>query len=312
MFQSKKRRSAILVIFRLSTFLIALLCGATAFGEGNREAAPSAVTPTGAPVVRAFVSILPQVYFVRTIGGSRVSVQSMVPPGVEPETYDPTPRQMTQLSQAKVFFAVGLPFEATLIPKIRSSMKSVLVVDTQANVPTRTFSQHTTGSTAGEAGTDPHIWLSPQLVKMQGATIEKALAKIDPAGAADYAAGLAKLDSEMDALHAEISSSLSGLNGRSFFVFHPAFGYFADEFGLKQVSIEVEGKSPGPQQLASLIDEAKKLKVRMIFVEPEFDQSRAKVIADTVGAKVVVIDPLAEDYVANLTEVAKQIKAAIE
>jgi zinc transport system substrate-binding protein len=279
-------------------------------GEGQGGAALNAPSGSG-PAVRAFVSIPPQVYFVKVIGGSRVEVQSMVPAGVEPETYDPTPRQIALLSQSHLYFAVGLPFETVLIPKIRSSMKGVTVVDTQADVRLRTFAQHTLNSSA-EVGSDPHIWLSPELVKIQGAAIEKALATADPAGAADYEAGLAKLDVQMDALHKEIAASLTGLQGRSFLVFHPAFGYFADEFGLKQVSIEVEGKAPGPRQLADLIALARKLQVKMIFVEPQFDQSRAQVVADSIGAKVVTIDPLAEDYVSNLTEVAKQIRAALQ
>ena len=142
--------------------------------------------------------------------------------------------------------------------------------------------------------------------------LEEALAAADPAYAAEYVAGLKRLDGQMNALHRQIAGTLAGLSGRSFLVFHPAFGYFADEFGLKQISIESEGKAPGPKQLAGLIAEAKRLQVKMVFVEPQFDQSRAKVIADSIGARVVTIDPLAEDYVANLESVARQIKAALE
>ncbi|HUX22891.1 MAG TPA: zinc ABC transporter substrate-binding protein [Spirochaetia bacterium] len=303
----KLRQPLIVLLFALFACPVLFAGGQ---GEGQGSAAANAPSGT-APAVRAFVSIPPQIYFVKEIGGSRVEVQSMVPAGVEPETYDPTPRQIALLSQSRLYFAVGLPFETVLIPKIRSSMKGVTIVDTQAGVPLRSFAQHTVNSSA-EVGTDPHIWLSPELVKIQGAAIEAALVEADPAGAADYESGLAKLDAQMDSLHKEIAASLAGLQGRSFLVFHPAFGYFADEFGLKQVSIEVEGKSPGPRQLADLIALARKLGVKMIFVEPQFDQSRAQVVADSIKARVVTIDPLAEDYVSNLTEVAKQIRAALQ
>lgn len=278
-------------------------------GQPTETAKPA---PNGLPVVKAFVSILPQVYFVKTIGADRVEVHALVPPGVEPETYDPTPRQLSMLSQARLYFAIGLPFEAPLVPKIRSVMKGVTVIDTQAGVPLRSFAQNSAGARAGRGGMDPHIWLAPLLVKIQGATIERALIAADPAGAHQYEAGLAKLDDQMDQLHRTIAATLAGLTGRSFFVFHPAFGYFAQEFGLKQVSIEEEGKSPGPRELVELIARAKKLDAKVIFVEPQFDQSRAEVIADSIGARVVTINPLAEDYVANLETVATRIKAALQ
>jgi len=295
-----------------SLIFLALLVCLPVFAGGQSETQGSAGQTGAAPTLRVFVSIPPQVYFLKTIGGARVSVQTMVPPGVEPATYDPTPRQIADLSNSQLYFAIGLPFEKTLIPKIKSTMPAVTVVDTQAGVPLRSFAQNTSGSAAAEQGTDPHIWLAPELVKIQGATIERALVAADPAGGAVYKAGLAKLDAQMDSLHAEIAASLSGEKGKSFLVFHPAFGYFADEFGLKQVSIEVEGKAPGPKQLANLIAEAKRLKVKTVFVEPQFDQSRAKVVADSIGARVVVINPLAEDYVKNLTEVAREIRTALE
>lgn len=299
----------------VSIVALTLLVACSSVFAGGQAQSPSGgatSAPTGAGALPVFVSIDPQIYFVKTIGGDHVSVHALVPPGVEPESYDPTPRQMAMLSQARIYFAIGLPFETVLIPKIESSMKNITVVETQAHVPLRTFSQHLVGNSAPLRGTDPHIWLAPELVKIQGAAVERALAAADPANAASYAAGLQKLDDQMNALHRRIASTLAGLSRRSFFVFHPAFGYFADEFGLKQVSIEAEGKEPGPKQLAALISEAEKLHVKTIFVEPQFDESRAKVVADSVGASVVQIDPLAEDYVANLESVAGEIKAALE
>lgn len=296
----------------IELIFLALFVCLPVFAGGQSESQGGTGKTGATSTLRAFVSIPPQLYFVKTIGGSRVSVQTMVPPGMEPETYDPTPRQIADLSNSQLYFSIGLPFETTLIPKIKSSMPSVKVVDTQAGVPLRSFAQNISGSAPAEKGTDPHIWLAPELVKIQGATIERALAAADPAGAAVYKAGLAKLDAQMSSLHAKIAASLAGEKGGSFLVFHPAFGYFADEFGLKQVSIEVEGKAPGPKQLANLIAEAKRLKVKMVFVEPQFDQSRAKVVAESIGARVVTLDPLAEDYVKNLTEVAQEIRTALE
>lgn len=303
--------------FVIAVFLSLVGACSLAFAGGQQQSAPSTggVSASAPPVgtkLAVFVSIDPQVYFVQEIAGDLVSVHALVPPGVEPESYDPTPRQMAMLSQAQLYFAIGLPFETVLVPKIESSMKNITVVKTQAGVPLRTFSQHLAGSAVPPGGTDPHIWLAPELVKTQGKTIEEALAAADPAHAAEYVAGLKRLDGQMNALHRQIAGTLAGLSGRSFLVFHPAFGYFADEFGLKQISIESEGKAPGPKQLAGLIAEAKRLQVKMVFVEPQFDQSRAKVIADSIGARVVTIDPLAEDYVANLESVARQIKAALE
>lgn len=257
---------------------------------------------SGKPVV--FVSLLPQKYLVQRIADDHVDVRVLVPPGREPHTFEPTPKQMNQLSRARAFFTAGVPFEATLLPKLRSAGQLRIVDTTEgiARIPS---------TDEDEAGLDPHTWMSPRLAKVQARNICAALVELDPAHGTDYERNRRQVDADLDALDARIAEALAPLRGRTFFTFHPAFGYLARDYGLKQEAVEVGGKTPGPRQVKELIDRARREGVRVIFVEPQFSQQAAKAIAQQIGGVVVSIDPLAEDYIANLEAVARRIRDAL-
>jgi len=245
-----------------------------------------------------FTSILPQVYFVERVGGNRVAVQALVTPGSSPATYEPAPRQMAVLSEATVFFRIGVPFENTFIPKIEETTKGLRIVDTRRGIVIR--------------GNDPHIWLSPQLVKVQARTIADALIEIDPAGQATYERNLAAFLKDLDALDATITAVLAPVKGKTLMVFHPAWGYFADAYGLKQESVEVEGKDPSGRQLARIIEMAKGKGVCAVFVQPQFSMGPTNRISEVINGAVVPIDPLAKDYLGNLERVAAAVRDALE
>lgn len=290
--------------------------------------------------VEVFVSILPQKYFVERVGGDLVKIAVLVGPGQSPATYEPTPRQMSQLSEAKIFFSIGVPFEVSLLPKIESTFKSLTVIDTRKGVKLRKMAEeHNHDSEAEhrhedqhsersghrdrhdaaaenehhhEAGTpDPHIWLDPVLVKTQAENICDALSKIDPEHAELYHKNLKDFQNDLDQINAKIAQALAPLKGKVIFVFHPAYGYFADRYGLEQKAVETGGKEPSARQLAALIDKAKRAKVKVIFVQPQFDRKNARVIATAIGGAVVPLDPLSPDYLKNLELMASRVRSAL-
>lgn len=251
-----------------------------------------------------FVSLLPQKFLVQRIADDHVEVEVLVPPGREPHTFDPTPKQMVHLSKARAFFTVGIPFEKTLIPKLGSA-EQLRIVDTTrgiARIPS---------TDADEPGLDPHTWMSPRLAKVQADRICEALAELDPAHATDYERNRLRLDADLDALGAKLAKALGPLKGKTFFTFHPAFGYLARDYGLEQESVEIAGKAPGPRHVKELIDRARREGVRVVFVEPQFSQQAATEIARQIGGVVVSLDPLSEDYIANLEEIAREIHDAL-
>jgi zinc transport system substrate-binding protein len=268
-------------------------------------------------VETVFVSIAPQEYFVERIGGERVNVQALVKPGSSPATYSPSPKQVVELGKASLYFRIGVPFEMAFLPKISGAYPDLKVVDTSEGIDLRTMEtsphDHEGDSHHHEAGAkDPHIWLNPRLVKVQARTIAAALIQADPAGKAVYEANLAGFLADLDVLDAHLTDALAPLCGKTFMVFHPAWGYFADAYGLKQVSVEVEGKDPSAQQLTRIVERARTDRVQAIFVQPQFSTASARAIADAIGGVVVPIDPLARSYIENLEAAASQISAALK
>jgi zinc transport system substrate-binding protein len=271
------------------------------------------------------VSIAPQGDFVTRIGGPHVEVRVLVAAGQSPHTYEPTPRQLEYLSRAKVYFAVGIDFEEALLPRVRKMFPELKIVDTRAGVPLRYLTpaelarehaghehgeaEHATTQPAGRP--DPHIWMNPLLVKIQAQTICEALVAADAVHADDYRANLKRFHDDLDRVHAQLVEALAPLKGREIFVFHPAFGYFTDAYGLRQVPVEVEGNEPSARQIATLIERAKAANVKVIFVQPQFSTKTAQTIARAIGGAVVPMDDLPQDYLKNLEDMAAKIKAAL-
>lgn len=280
----------------LRVYLLLLLMGITT---------STAAQQTGSHPLEVFVSIFPQAYFVERIGGSSVTVEVLVGPGKSHHTYEPTPRQLTELTQADVYFRIGVPFEKALATKIAFTMDRLRMVETQKEVPLRYLPE-----SQGKGTPDPHIWMDPKLVKIQAASISETLSQIDPVHAVDYNLRLKAFQDDLDRIDQEIAEILAPLKGKKVYVFHPAYGYFLETYGLVQAAVEVEGKEPGPRHLAEMVDRMKQEQVKVLFVQPQFSAKTAKTIATEVGASVITIDPLARDYLENLRQTALKIKEA--
>jgi zinc transport system substrate-binding protein len=267
-----------------------------------------------------FVSILPQAFFLDRIGGEHVDIGVFVGEGQSPHTYEPTPRQMAKLASAKAYFAIGVPFEKSVLRKIRQSHKNLVVVETQKGIALRYLAGHDHDHGNGRGGEheakshktpDPHLWMDPKLAKIQARNISDALCRLDPVHKQDYTENLKAFQADLDRVDARISRSLAPFKGRRMYVFHPAFGYFADSYGLVQTPIEIEGKEPGAKQLASLIERAKRDRVKVIFVQPQFSMKSAGIIAKGIGGVVVPMNPLARDYLANLEKIASAVERGL-
>jgi len=269
---------------------------------------PSA-TPEPAGPLNVTVSILPQKYFVERIGGEYVSVNVMVEPGASPATYEPKPEQLTALSKAAAYFSIGVPFEKAWLDKIAAASDEMLMVDTAAGIERVPINAHYKVELGGRPesdaeGRDPHIWLSPELVKVQARNIYEALAQLDPNNKAEYKANLDSFIADIDDLMANIEETLAGVPNRKFMVFHPAWGYFGDDFELEMIPIEVGGQEPSAAELADLVTAAQSENIEVIFAQPEFSTRDAETIANEIGGEVLLISPLAPDWLDNLRRVA--------
>jgi len=287
---------------RLCVFSLALLAGFSVYATGAKEA-PTAAKPLIA------VSILPQGYFVERISGGAVDYTVLVGPGQDPHSYEPMPSQMADLSKAKAWILSNTDFERALRPKIQNLYPSLAVVDGTDGVTFRKMAPHThEGEAAPAAPTtgleiDRHSWLGREPAKIMARQIRDTLAMIDPTNRSVYDANCAALIADIDREFDALIPRLASLRGTSVFVFHPAFGYFLDEFGIEQEAVETGGKEPTAKALAQLVEEARKDGVKVIFVQAQFSASAAKSLADAVGAVVLPLDPLAPDWLDNIRRI---------
>jgi zinc transport system substrate-binding protein len=266
-----------------------------------------------------FVSIVPQKYFVDRISGGLIQCHVMVPPGTNAHLYEPHPAQMALLSNAKAYFSIGLEFEGPWLPKFASMAKNMKIFHTDSLVPKQPSEckdEHTAQSDLKQTpheGLDPHIWLSPTLVKIQAATIASALEEIDPVHRETYRKNnelfLRDIDSLQKAIHVVLpcDSIKPNTPQKAFLVFHPTWGYFAKNFCLRQISIEANGKEPGPRAMKAILDTARLYGIKTIFVQPEYSRKTAEVIARELGATVYEADALAYDWASNLLTVAQRM-----
>ncbi len=245
-------------------------------------------------------SVLPQAYFVERLGGGLVDVEVMIPPGASPLTYEPSISQMRAMSRAAVYVKVGhpsFPFEAAWLDRLLAENRSARVVDSSS------------GCAVGPG--DPHVWLAPGCARIMARHIADALSAVRADHAAEVRSNLQAVLEEIDALDAEIRASLAGYPGRRFFVFHPAWGYFAAEYGLEQVAIEQGAKEPSPDQLMRLIQRARADGVGVVFAQPQFDDRSARLVAQEIGGSVAVVDPLAKDWPGSLRAAARAFAEAV-
>lgn len=275
------------------------------------------------------VTIEPLRYFTEAIAGDHFNVVSMVPKGSSPETYDPTPQQLVALAKSKAYFRIGyIGFEQTWMDKLTDNAPHLQFFDTSRGIDliydsSHVHHHHGEGDSLHDhtmdtlqydenhqlVGVEPHIWSSAYNAQIIAANILKALCTIDKSNEEDYVEGYNKLCSRIERTDSLMCHTLSSPGSdRAFMIYHPALSYFARDYGLRQISIEEDGKEPSPAHLKNLIDTCRKEKVRIIFVQPEFDRRNAEIIARQTNTKVVPINPLAYEWEDEMLRITESLK----
>ncbi|WP_410508268.1 zinc ABC transporter substrate-binding protein [Methanosarcina hadiensis] len=280
------------------------------------------ISGTGEPITVA-VSVVPQAEFVEKVGGDKVKTAVIVPTGADPHTYEPSPKEVREISKARmlVTVGVGMPFEEDWIKNFESMNSGTLIVNCSEGIELRELEghnhkgegedeheelevEHENEGNENHEDLDPHIWTSPANAKIMIEDIYEGLAELDPENEAYYAQNRDAYLKELDALDIRIKEKLEGKEERNFMVYHPSWGYFAAEYGLNMIPVEIEGKEPSAQDLTKIVDLAKEKNVKVIFVQPQFSTRSAEVLAKEIGGEVVAIDPLAKNYVQNMDKVS--------
>lgn len=265
--------------------------------------------PQGPPMV--FVSVPPQKYFVDRIAGDHAQTRILIAPGQSPHTYTPTPRQIADLSRASVYFTIGIPFEEQIAKKAAAQNRSLRIEDMGRGVErfdaVEHEHEHEHGHHDEHGELDPHIWMSPRNAVSMAENTAAVLSALDPTNREAYEKNKQALIADLRALDHKLSAMLEPFKGQRFYVYHPAFGYFAQAYGLEQVAVETGGKEPPARTLDALIRSARSDGVRVIFVQPQFSKKSADRVAREIGGVVIPLDGLAEDYIANMEIMAQEI-----
>lgn len=270
---------------------------------------PASVLPTEKLILT--VSIVPQKYFVERLGGDYVQVNVMVHPGQSPENYEPTPSQMVSISKSAAYVLIGAPFEKVWVDKLKTANPELLFFDSSQGIKRIAMIAHQhdqNGELQADPQSseelDPHIWTSPATVKIQVKNIADLMKELDPTHAVVYQQNLDSFLADIDQLDQEIQTLLAPVTQRQFMVYHPTWGYFADQYDFTQIAIEIDGTEPSAQELAGIIDEAILDQVKVIIVQPEFSQQSAEAIAREIGGRVVAISALDYDWFSALRTLA--------
>lgn len=308
----ENRRSRVYLTLGVGLMLGALIIVLGIFALTSLSAARRQAQTDGSKI-RVLVAVDPLAYLVERVGGDRVVVSTLTPTGKDPESFSPTPADLAALASTRLFFRVGLAVEERFAKNVASIAPKSRSVDLCENVELLPnpcghshseddgdAASHSRSHSCSSSELDPHVWTSPAVARRLVEQATAALCEASPKNADFFRTNAATLDAELVALQSELSARLEPFKGRTFVVFHPAYGYFANEFHLKQRAVESQGKAPRPRELAELIETARAADVRATIVQPEFDRAAAQVVANEIGAELIVHSPLEKDYFVNV------------
>jgi zinc transport system substrate-binding protein len=259
-------------------------------------------TPGEKPVVA--VTIPPQEEMVRAVAGDRVEVLVLVPPGSDPHAYEPTPQEIVEASRASLYLTVGkglLPVEDNLQTRLQGLNPELVVIDTSSGID----------YLGAESNPDPHVWLSLKNAITMVENTKDALLLVDPSHEQEYRAGTDAYIAKIQALDDRISGYFAGKKNRTIMVSHDAWAYFAKEYDLGLITIEAGGKEPAPRELAALVDRARESGISVVFADALENPRDAEVIATEIGGRVETVNPLAEDYLANMDRTAQEFARSL-
>lgn len=265
------------------------------------------------------VPVAPYEYLFEKVGGDHIEVRSLVGEGDDAHSYNPTPKQVAEMTTATLLCSGELGFESNYFVKVGDGKDAPLPVDLLEGLDLLEghcdHPSHKDGADPDEhhdhdheALNDPHIWLSPKILSNRADFVAGVLKKILPPEASpEIETNAAAFKQELAEVDVELSQSLAPLKGKRFYVYHGAFAYFARDYGLEQVAIELGNRKPTPKQLAGIVEKATEDGIQLVFVQPQFDQSSAKALAEAIDGKVATLDPLKKDVISNLRMIAKSV-----
>lgn len=274
----------------IASLAVALAC--LFFFMVARLSPPAFLSP---PPLTVLVSVAPYKALIEAIAQDALHVEVVVPPGASPHFFEPTPKQLQAISQGSLWFTIGEPFEQQILPALKAHNPHLQTEDLRQGL----------NLIGTGVGADPHIWLSPKLMQIQAQTILKALVHQYPDKMTLFSEGFNQVQQTLGKLDAAIQKELDPLQQRTVLVSHPAFGYFCRDYGLRQLPIEQEGRDPAPKQLTQLLQEARLLNIETVFIEPQYSNKAARVIAQELGANLVMVNPYAEEYFDNMQAMAQ-------
>jgi len=253
------------------------------------------------------VSIVPEKTFVKAVCGDLADVAVMVPPGGSPTNYEPTPGETEMFSRAEVYFSIGIPAESANIMPLALEKKDMKIVRLEEEVakvyPDREIYPGLR---------DPHIWLSPKRVVVIIEIIAREMASVDPANKEIYEKNAQQYIFELKKLDETIKADLGGLENREFIVFHPAFGYLADDYDLQMYALEQGGKEATPQHIKEMVDFARKENIKVIYYQAGISGRQVQSFAEEIGAEMIQLDPLAADYIENIRKMTTLIAEGLK
>ncbi len=266
------------------------------------------------------VSLLPQQYWVDQLADGLVETNVMVVAGAGHSTYEPTPEQMRKISKTDIYFRIGhIDFEYSWMKKMESSNPKMKIVDLSENFDLSHVQaspcthNHDDGNEHHHHGVDPHIWMNPPMVKEMVETIARELRQILPEKADFIRQREQKLIADIDSLDKYTSEKLKNFENRKFLLFHPALTWFAHNYNLEQIVIEVDGKEPSPSKMKEIVERIKQENIRVVLIQNEFPYERARVIAQETNAEIIQIKPLDYNWLPNmfaLTDILERALAA--
>jgi zinc transport system substrate-binding protein len=286
--------------YKTGVFVGILLCFSGAvFAGGKKDVSSSRSTEK--PIIA--VSIVPEATFAENVGGNEFEIITMIPPGSSPENYEPTPSEIAKFSKAVLYFTVGVPTEKAHI--LAQTSKSTKIVHLE-NIVAKSYDERHFAD--GER--DPHIWLSPKRAEVMVRTMAIEMGQAFPSSAATFTSNADAYCTRLEMLEKDVAGMLTNLKSKKFIVYHPAFGYFAQDFGLEMVALEEEGKEATPQHMMDMIDYARKNNIKVVFYQSEIDSSQSKSFAEEIGGVTEALAPLSGDYINNLKLMATTIAKA--
>lgn len=249
------------------------------------------------------VSIPPQKFLVHEIGGESWTCHVVIDKGQDPHLFEPTPRQLVALRACEVYFKIGLPFETVLVDKLTKTNPKLRVVGVTNGVDHAHDCQDHADGEHGPAG-DPHIWMSPDELVELSAVIAKEFSSLDPENAAAYLRRQVAFAEQMGVLKLSLAERLRQAGVKTILVYHPAWGHFAETFGLEQVAIEAHGQTPGARHLDAVSEKVKQQGLKVMLVQSETERRRIAAFAAKLGLRIAIVYPLAEDVVGAIRATA--------